>query len=231
MSVAKRAPPMAPNLHNSGKNIPRQRPRTRKRSEGNDNSHDSLRASPSVTSTGSHPRPNNNMRHGTDLSRELKAHIESNKIHIIPVAATLPTGRPLPTCIPLGNGGTSPANSAHPVPPGTAGQAPSSCLELARARAFHDGVLPVHRFIQFNQVFLGSRPHLSTVGNLSAGTLSGRHSIEAIESIYANIGQPAPRRIRERLGQEGLPERKPVEGSVRKSQDVTEGPQRLQAEG
>ncbi|ROW00305.1 hypothetical protein VMCG_07272 [Cytospora schulzeri] len=239
MAMAKRPPPMT--LHNGGRNVPRQTPRPGKRSERNANDRDRPRANASKTSTDSHPRPKNNSRYGTDPFKTLKAHIESNKIQIIPVAATLPPGRPScdqenreryasPACIPLDKSSSSPAKSPYPVRHGTAGRTPASCLELARARAFQDGVLPVHQFIQFNQVFPRPRPMPLTAGKPPDDTPSNGPSMEVIESMYANIGQPVPQHIKARLRKQGLAEYKPGKGAERRLPSANEAARKLQAE-
>ncbi|KUI65987.1 hypothetical protein VM1G_01362 [Cytospora mali] len=232
--------------HNNGRSMHHPKTRITKRNESQANDHDDAKAKPSRISAATRPRPNDDSQHGIESFRKLKSHLESNEIQIIPVAANLPPRRSerdsesrasptIPATIARGNSSISPEKPClpGPVPLGTAGQTPSSFLELARARAFQDGVLSAHKFLQSNPAFPRptSSPSSLTAGKLPVhGSLNNGPSMEMVESMYANIGQPVPDSVRKTIGEQGPHEPKQVERCKRRIQDADERLQKLQAE-
>lgn len=228
----------------------RHRMDTRKRmNEGHNNDHDSDEADIYDSWTDNLPRPNDESWYGTNVSRMSEDWMGSNEIEIIPVPVTLSPGRL--TCnpenwassitqprIPLVASSASPAEPSPVFRPGTTGETPASCLELARARAFQEGVLPVHQFLQFKSnhgspslrpIRPAAREHPGHTRLKTDGSW-----MELIESMYANVSQPIPHSIRHMIEQQEPSEETPGGNHVgrhgRRSRGANEELRRLQSE-
>ena len=169
----------------------------------------------SEPSTASIRRPDQDSEYEASPSTRSNERVESSVIRIIPVAVTPPADRPVfdpesrasltnSYCIPLGHSSTLPAQPSLPVRTETVRQTPLSSLEIARARAFQNGVLPVHQFVQFNHDSIESRPW-PRPPNAREHTVVhpplSKPSIKFVESVYANIGQQVPHTIKDQLRQ------------------------------
>lgn len=222
----------------------RRRPDSKEREiERHVNGHGTPKAANPPSSTVILPRPNEDSRCDTYSSRRLKAQVERDGIQIIPVAVTSPpegstlgpesrASSAIPHCVARGSSNCSLVKPSLPVRTQGSRRNPISCLELARARAFQDGVLPVHQFAQVEQISLESGPNSLAAREHAAHPRLNNPSVEAVESMYANIGQPVPNAIKHQLGENGPPRPKQINRRERRDQDANEElHQKMQSNG